>query len=275
MAKRFVDTELDDKAWFMDLSCRLKCAVQFLYRKCDVAGVWTPNYKIASAYIGEGGFSEPEVLDIDNGNQFEKLPNGKIFVKEFCDFQYGSLSENCKPHRPVIEKLKKYGLYERVLKGYQKVIENLEEKDKDKEKDKEQEKEKEKDFGKSENLLPEEKFLIPEMSRVFKKHNTTYLPNTERDYKPLLSIATFLCEQGSANGPPENNAEEVLIAWEPISQYVSTDKFYSQKSLSTISNHIQELTQKALYGDQSTSKKTGNAISDDKLKYALSKRLRK
>jgi len=135
MAKRFVDTELDDKPWFNQLSCRLKCAVQYVFRKCDNAGIWEPNYVIAAAYVGEGGFREDELLAIDNGQQFERLANGKIFVVGFCDFQYGTLSEDCKPHRAVIQKLKKYGLYERVLKGYGKGLETLQEKDKEKDKD--------------------------------------------------------------------------------------------------------------------------------------------
>lgn len=140
MAKRFVDTELDDKPWFNELPCRLKCAVQYIFRKCDSAGIWEPNYVIATAYVGEGGFKESEILCIDGGGQFEKLPNGKIFVTGFCDFQYGTLSEDCKPHRPVIQKLKKHNLYERVSKGYKKGIDTLQEKDKEKEEEKDKDK---------------------------------------------------------------------------------------------------------------------------------------
>jgi hypothetical protein len=70
VAKRFFDTELDDKEWFMTLSCRLKCAVQYLFRKCDATGVWEPNYILATAYVGEGGFTEQEILSIDGGRQF-------------------------------------------------------------------------------------------------------------------------------------------------------------------------------------------------------------
>ena len=72
MAKRFFDTELDDKQWFMELSCRLKCAVQHIFRKCDHAGIWEPNYALAAAYVGEGGFTELELLGIDGGQQSRK-----------------------------------------------------------------------------------------------------------------------------------------------------------------------------------------------------------
>lgn len=156
MAKRFCDTELSDKEWFMHLSCRLKCAVRYLFDKCDNAGVWTPNYTLAAVYVGEP-FLEIELLEIDGGNQFEKFGN-KIFIPGFIEFQYGRLSENCMPHKPIIQKLIKYGLYERVLIGYQKGINTL------KEKDKEQEKEKEEDLGKSENPLSERQ--APEIETV-------------------------------------------------------------------------------------------------------------
>ena len=138
------ETEIWDKIWFMELSCKLKCVVRFLFDKCDSVGVWEPNYIIASAYIGET-LTEKEILSIDNGKQFELLENGKIFIPGFCDFQYGELTENCKPHLSVIKKLKKLNLYERVYKGYTKGFQTLEEKDKEKDKDKDKEKEKEKE----------------------------------------------------------------------------------------------------------------------------------
>lgn len=265
MAKRFVDTELDDKPWFNELSCRLKCAAQYIFRKCDNAGIWEPNYKIGEVYIGEP-FYESEILQIDSGRQFQKLENGKIFVVGFCDFQYGKLSEDCKPHRPIIQKLKKAGLYERVLKGYQKGIENLEEKEKDKEKEKETEKEKDKGgVG--------EKYIVPQMQKVFKSHITAYLPDKEKDYRPLLSIANFLCQQANVRGGPENNQQQILEAWDPICAYIATDKFYGQKSLTTISNHIQEIVQKAIHGDKSTTSTAKTVkLSADKIKDAINRR---
>lgn len=154
MPKRFTDSELDDKEWFMTLSCRLKCAVQYLFRKCDATGVWEPNYILATAYVGEGGFTEQEILSIDGGKQFEKLPNGKIYLPGFCDFQYGVLTETCRPHRPIIQKLKKHGLYERVLIEYQKGTNTLEEKEKDKDKEQEKEQEQEIEGGAGETLDP-------------------------------------------------------------------------------------------------------------------------
>lgn len=102
-------------------------------------------------------------------------------------------------------------------------------------------------FGKSENLL-----LIPEMSAMFKKYLPQYPQSTEKDYRPLYSIAAYLCEIGKLEGTPDIHREKILTAWEPICQSIAADNFYKQKSLSTISNHIQEITQNVLYGKSDT-----------------------
>lgn len=93
-----------------------------------------------------------------------------------------------------------------------------------------------------------ENFLVPEMQKIFKSHNKSYKQNRERDYKPLLSIAKFLAEQGELTGDIDQNKGNILAAWDPLCQIISKDKFYSTKTLSVISNQIQEITQIALHG---------------------------
>ena len=48
------------------------------------------------------------------------------------------MTESCRPHKKIISLLQKHGLYERVLKGYPKGIDTLEEKDTYKEEEKEE-----------------------------------------------------------------------------------------------------------------------------------------
>lgn len=93
-----------------------------------------------------------------------------------------------------------------------------------------------------------ENFIVPEMQTIFKKYNPRYIKNRERDFKPLLSIAKFLADNGALTGSIEENKGAILAAWDPICSVISKDKFYSQKSLSVISNQIQEITQIALHG---------------------------
>lgn len=154
MAKRFVDTEIWNKAWYQELTLKEKILVKYIFEQCDCAGVWDINFRLASFIIGESVSFE----DIENINKknllFEVFNENKIFVIDFIKFQYGSLSENCKPHKPIIEKLKKYNLLERVLKGYSKGIETLEEQEQVQEQVKEKEIEKEIEcFGEHLNVV--------------------------------------------------------------------------------------------------------------------------
>ena len=110
MAKRFTDTEIWDKQWFMDLSPRMKCFVKYVRDKCDVAGIWYANYILASVYIGEH-VSEDELLGIDNGEQFVKISEGKIHCVGLAQFQYGeNLSYSSPIHKKVIDILDKFGI---------------------------------------------------------------------------------------------------------------------------------------------------------------------
>lgn len=197
MSKRFVDTELWQKEWFQDLSLKEKIIVKYIFENCDCAGVWNGNYKMASFIIGETITKE----DLENINkkkfQFEILENGNIFIPDFIKFQYGTLSENCKPHKPIIEKLKKYDLYERVLKGYPKGLETLEEKEKEKEKEIEKEKEKEiicnLDIEKcfklySENCINLLPLAFERRSRNILEELNEFLKEIDYDFEYFLSL---------------------------------------------------------------------------------------
>lgn len=145
MSKRFCDTDLWDKEWFMLLNPRYKCLIKFLWDKCDSAGVWSANWILASSYVGEK-VTESD-LDVFDG-RIVKIAPGKFFCVEFLEFQYGTLSENCKPHLKIIQLLKKYSIEFDKSKGYLYPMHRVKEKDKDKEKEEEEDKDKrpEKDF---------------------------------------------------------------------------------------------------------------------------------
>lgn len=265
MAKRFTDTELYDKPWFMVLSCRLKCAVEYLFKKCDATGVWEPNYILAATYVGDGGFTEQELFSIDGGKQFEKLPNGKIFLPGFCDFQYGVLTDSCRPHRPIIQKLKKHGLYERVLIGYQKGTNTLEEKDKDKDKEKEQEK----DFGKSENLFPDPGPLpepepakallhgiVPDMLQAFVDLNREYPVKQGVDFPSLREIGdkivTWLKLPGDLT--EHKNDYTVRFRWGELVAHIKAHQHFQTYSISQINKHFQSICQSFNSGKNGTNR---------------------
>ena len=110
MSKRFVDTELWDKKWFMQLTTKEKCLVKYVRDKCDLAGIWDCNYHLASVYIGEQ-VTEKELLNIDSGKQFEKIAEEKIYCSGFIEFQYGpTLNDQSPIHKKVMDILDKYGI---------------------------------------------------------------------------------------------------------------------------------------------------------------------
>lgn len=210
MAKRFTDTGLNRQPWFRKLKPKMKCAVRFLFDECDNAGVWITDMETMSYFIGEDVTLEELFCNVntDKINRIEKFGADKIFIPGFIAFQYGELTESCKPHRPIISLLKKYDLYERVLKGYQKGIETLEEKEKEQEKEKEKE-----DRGAGKGLLkvntsmeiPPNVLEAAEMNQwtLHQSRNTEFIHSQwkvflkERNNDPPIKVRTY------TSNPPE------------------------------------------------------------------------
>lgn len=132
MPKRFTDTNKWKDSWFQDLPSKYKLFWIYLLDECDSAGVWKPNIRLATFQIGEP-FEEAELKRVF-GERITVTETGYWFITKFIGFQYGELSDTCKPHVSVINILKNH-----KIKGYSKGIDTL----KDKEKDKEQEQDKE------------------------------------------------------------------------------------------------------------------------------------
>lgn len=133
--KRFTGTEKWDDPWFQDLTPELKLLWLYICDSCDCAGIWKMNQKLVNFRLGLS-------VDLDQareqfGKRIHKIEPDKWFIIPFIRFQYGILNSDCRPHKPVISLV---GLHDlnRVLEGYWKGINTLQEQDK--EKDKEQDK---------------------------------------------------------------------------------------------------------------------------------------
>lgn len=143
--KRFTSTEKWDKDWFCSLSLRSKCFWFYLVDKCDAAGVWEPNYRLASFQIGEA-VAERDLSVF--GDRVRALPCGKVWLTGFVEFQYGRLSRECKPHQKVFDLLARYGIEYPLPKppphpiplpkGMDRVQEKEKEEDKEADKEKDQ-----------------------------------------------------------------------------------------------------------------------------------------
>lgn len=105
-----------------------------------------------------------------------------------------------------------------------------------------------------------DRYLIQQMLQVVKNINPDYPADLNLDGMPLGRIANFIYNQMKLDRGVENNAYVIVPVWEAIYAVVSEDSFYGQKSLATISTHIQEFFQKTVYGDRKNSKLSANKL---------------
>lgn len=140
MSKRFINTDIWDKAEFLDSDQNHKLLFFYIVTRCDNIGIFEISLRMASFQLG---FEVTEDFLLKSPINIEKISGGKFWLPKFCFYQYGELKETCKPHTRYIQDLKNNNLYERVLKGYTKGIQTLEEKEEDKDKDQDKEKDKE------------------------------------------------------------------------------------------------------------------------------------
>lgn len=105
--KRFTETEKWKDKWFRALTPAQKCLWVYLCDNCDHAGVIEPDFGLASFQIGVR-VSERDMDAL--GDRVRLMDNGKYWIRAFVRFQYGKLSEACKPHAPVFAAISRHGL---------------------------------------------------------------------------------------------------------------------------------------------------------------------
>lgn len=109
-------------------------------------------------------------------------------------------------------------------------------------------------------------FLLTQMQEVVERVNPDYPFDREYDMQPLRKCAEFILKQAVKSG--NISIDGFIPVWELIYKTACNDPFYKDKSLATISNHIQEFFQKARHGQP-------GKLSDTKLKQKLASRLGK
>lgn len=227
--KRFTDIEIWDRVWYMELTPKHKCLMKYIFDKCDASGCWKPNWKLASLHIGEDvEFSDLSKLPKD---QYEVLENGKIFIPDFINFQYGQLSKKSPAHNPIFLAIVKNNLSNRV---FNRVLDTPKEKDMEEEEEKDKEKE-----GKNEGLSPD-------MYKIFKKHHSKYPHDKIKDFTACLQIAYKIAESKNLDKIEilTIKKQEVLESWEKIVLFTKTDDWFSTRSIHDLNNEWQRLIQK-------------------------------
>jgi len=113
MAKRFIDTAMwTQNQWFRRLKPNSKLFWFYLISTCDNVGVWEEDWDLASFIIGTQLNRDEIIEDLDG--KIRKLSNNKIWLRDFCNFQYKELNERTadKPRQSYIALLKSHGLWE-------------------------------------------------------------------------------------------------------------------------------------------------------------------
>lgn len=106
MSKRFTDSEKFRDVWYRKLTPTLKCFWEYLLSECDNAGIIEIDFESASFHIG-ADVTENDLVKYDG--RVIKLSDGKYFIPKFIEFQQGVLNPQNNAHKPIIEKLSKYG----------------------------------------------------------------------------------------------------------------------------------------------------------------------
>lgn len=142
MAKRFADTRLSREKWFRILTPAMKGALRFLLDDCDEAGVWSIDEAAIEFNVGVP-VSIPALIEAVNADgkvRLELLGRDKVYIPGFVPFQYGKLSESCKPHKKAIARLRDLNLWERYLETLRYPLQRVQEEEEDKEEEEEKEK---------------------------------------------------------------------------------------------------------------------------------------
>lgn len=190
MSKRFTDTRKHRKRWYRELPLKLKVAWDILCNECDHAGVWDIDWPTLSHFVGQN-VTEQECKD-SFGDKVMFLPDDKLFLPGFVEFQYGhnfeslrNLPKHNRVQKSVIERLIKVGVYEPLPNTSLTLCETFSDSvsgsltRKDKDKDKNKEKDKNKNSG-----IPDD--VCKEWEATLTHYNRT--PNWSRDESPLYRL---------------------------------------------------------------------------------------
>jgi len=109
VSKRFHDTELWQKSWFLELPPIYKIAYYYLISHCDNAGLIVPNMRMLNFVCGTK-ITQAQLLE-HLGNHIMQIDGtSKWYLHKFNAFQYGELRDNNNAHMSVIKKLEKYNI---------------------------------------------------------------------------------------------------------------------------------------------------------------------
>jgi hypothetical protein len=91
MAKRYIDTELFDDEWFMDLSPEGKILWIYCITKCDHAGLLKWNSRLVKVHTG---IEKIETVIKELNKSLVRVKEGLYFLPKFFEYQYPNFPRN-------------------------------------------------------------------------------------------------------------------------------------------------------------------------------------
>ncbi len=125
MAKRFIDTEIFNDPFFMDLSKDSKIFYIYYITNCNHAGILEINERLCKFQTGIKGL---QTVIKELTNRLVTVKKGLYFMPKFIDFQYPNFpNSNVRQQASAINQLEKLGLFkenklrvsEHLTKGYE------------------------------------------------------------------------------------------------------------------------------------------------------------
>jgi len=116
MAKRFIDTEIFNDDWFMELSKDAKLFYIYFITNCDHAGILKLNYKIAEL---QTGINSIETVLKELSNCMLTLKSNNVFLMpSFIKYQYPDFPKSkVKQQDSALKILLSYGINEVKIKS--------------------------------------------------------------------------------------------------------------------------------------------------------------
>lgn len=107
--KRFTDADKWEDPWFCEQSMAVKLFWSYILDRCDQAGVWQVNWRLAKFQVGD---INPDEMVQALGDRVVPFDGGrKWFIPKFLVFQYPTgLTPDCHPHRRIILMLVAHGI---------------------------------------------------------------------------------------------------------------------------------------------------------------------
>lgn len=136
MSKRFCDTEIWQKDWFLNLTDTQKLLTKFVFDNCDCAGIYEISWKMLKVFFN----SEITKKDFEAIKQVKFIDDNTVFIEDFILFQCGisslkDLNPNNNAHKGIIKRLEKLGANKGLTRGSCGAHSAAQEKEEEKEKD--------------------------------------------------------------------------------------------------------------------------------------------